>query len=480
MGNISINLSDVQGFVLSDFNSLPQSRYVMLQVTDAAAAKSFIKRVTDSITNAKTGVSGRGLNIAFTAPGLLALGLKESNMTTFVREFREGMVTPHRQRLLGDFDSSAPENWAWGGPKNEVVHVLLLVFAADANGLETYYNELNAMYTSSGFREAFKIDNHVLPGNKEHFGFRDGIAQPFIKGSGISGKESDNINAGEFLMGYKSEYNVYPDTPLLKEKQGDAALLADDAAGTGFKDMGHNGTYLVIRQLAQDVNAYWSFLNEKTKNEDGTVNTAESKKLAAKMMGRWPSGAPIVKFPDAAPADAHPDLDPETYINDNDFLYNDTDRTGMKCPFGAHTRRANPRDSFEENTKDKSILLSNRHRIIRRARLYGEPFVGSPTDHTPKAEVGMLFACINADISRQFEFIQYTWANYPKFKQLFNDPDPFIGVRENPTPGTEQVFTIPSRPANKYITGLQRFVTVKGGGYFFFPSLTTIKYFSTI
>jgi len=152
----------------------------------------------------------------------------------------------------------------------------------------------------------------------------------------------------------------------------------------------------------------------------------------------------------------------------------------MKCPFGAHIRRLNPRDSFEENTKKDSILLSNRHRIIRRARLYGEPIVSSPTEFTPNGEVGMLFSCFNADISRQFEFIQYTWANYPKFKQLVNDPDPFIGVKENPAPGTHQVFTIPSQPVNKYVTGMQRFVTVRGGAYFFFPSLTSIKYLATI
>ena len=91
-----------------------------------------------------------------------------------------------------------------------------------------------------------------------------------------------------------------------------------------------------------------------------------------------------------------------------------------------------------------------------------------------------MFTCFNADISRQYEFIQYTWANYPKFKQLYNDPDPIIGVRENPAEGTEQVFTIPGQPVSKYITGLKSFVTVKGGSYFFFPSISAIKYLATI
>ena len=95
-------------------------------------------------------------------------------------------------------------------------------------------------------------------------------------------------------------------------------------------------------------------------------------------------------------------------------------------------------------------------------------------------EVGLLFMCFNADISRQFEFVQYTWANYPKFKQLYNDPDPLIGVREIPCHGQEQNFTIQDEPVSQSITGLQRFTHVKGGAYFFFPSVTTIKYLATI
>ena len=476
----TIELSDIQGFIISELSELTYTRYLMLQVTAKQPAKAFIKDVAASITNATATVGDTGLNIAFTHPGLRALGLNDSNLNTFVREFREGMITPHRQRLLGDFDSSDPEKWQWGGPNNDEVHVLLLIFGKDKETAIAYYNSISSKLNASGLREAFHIDGQILPDNKEHFGFRDGIAQPFIKGSGLSGKESDNLNAGEFLMGYKSEYNVYPDTPVVDNPQGLAGLLTDDAAGSGKKDLGRNGTYLVLRQLQEDVKGYWTFLNEKTKNGDGSMNTKESKKLAAKMMGRWPSGAPIVKWPDEDPVETYPNENPEKFINDNEFLYNDTDKHGMKCPFGAHARRLNPRDSFEENTEKESILLSNRHRIIRRARPYGEPLIGSPTNFTPDAEVGILFACFNADISRQFEFLQYTWANYPKFKQLFNDPDPLIGVKENPEAGTEQLFTIPSHPANKYVTGMRRFVHVRGGAYFFFPSVTVIKYLATI
>ena len=476
-----IELQDVQGFIISEYSNMSYTRYLMLQVTQPGPAKAFIKDIATGITSVDLpAAANKCLNIAFTYPGLKALGLSYNNLNTFVREFREGMVTPHRQRLLGDFDSSDPQGWQWGGPKNDEVHIMLLIFGSDKGTAIAYYDDLCSKLNESGLKEVFHIDGQILPGNKEHFGFRDGIAQPFIKGSGFSGKESDNLNAGEFLMGYKSEYGVYPDTPFLSEPQGTISMLHDDAAGSGKKDLGRNGTYLVLRQLQEDVKGYWTFLNEKTKNDDGTVNVKASKKLGAKMMGRWQSGAPIVKWPDEDPVEKYPNEDPEKYINDNDFFYNDTDKHGMKCPFGAHARRLNPRDSFEENTHKESVLLSNRHRIIRRARPYGDPIVGSPTNFTPSGDVGILFGCFNADISRQFEFLQYTWANYPKFKQLFNDPDPFIGVKENPAEGMEQVFTMPDHPANKYVTGIKRFVHVKGGAYFFFPSLTVIKYLTTI
>jgi len=152
----------------------------------------------------------------------------------------------------------------------------------------------------------------------------------------------------------------------------------------------------------------------------------------------------------------------------------------LKCPLGAHFRRTNPRDSFEDSKPKEATLLSNRHRIIRRARLYGDPHLGSPTNLKPKGEVGLLFNCFNADINRQFESIQLAWANSKKIKQLYNDPDPIIGVRETPRNGKHQNFTIQSCPVNKTIDGLQRFVTVKGGAYFFFPSITSVRYISTL
>ena len=476
----TLELSDIQGYLVRGYKHMMFSRYVMLQITDPNAARSFIALQSENIMSVAGYSATTCLNIAFTAAGLRTLGLSEENVLNFTREFREGMTTPHRQRLLGDFDNNDPIKWLWGGPKNEELHLLLMVFGCDKNTAVDYYGQLKIQYEQAGFKEVFLMDGQTLPGNKEHFGFRDGISQPVIIGSGRESHGDNCIKPGEFIMGYKNEYDVYPDTPIISEKQGAHDMLPLDAAGSHQKDLGRNGTYMVMRQLQQDVTGYWMFLNDKTKNPDGSTNTNESKKLAAKMMGRWPSGAPIVKWPDHDPGETLSGKELSACIDDNDFNYQINDKDGLKCPFGSHLRRTNPRDSFEDNTSRESIKLTNRHRIIRRARLYGEPYEGSPTNFTPCGEVGLMFTCFNADISRQYEFIQYTWANYPKFKQLYNDPDPIIGVRGNPANDTEQNFTIPFEPVNKYIKGLKSFVTMKGGAYFFFPSLTAIKYLTTL
>ncbi len=466
-----LELSEIQGLLVRDYKEMPFSKYLLLKVTDAAKAKEYLKEIAGDITSVVENNGDHFFNIGFTALGLSALGLHPKNVQSFIREFREGMVTPHRQRLLGDHDNSDPQSWNWGGPNNEPIHLILMVFEQSEEKLDTSIQNLLQRFDQNGLQTVHVLIADTFPDDKEHFGFRDSISQPAIVGSGVEGLERDNIKAGEFVLGYKNEYNVHPDTPLMKEPQGNMEMLPTDPDGSDQKDLGRNGTYFVLRQLKEDVDGFWNFLNEKSKNEDGSLNAEESTKLAAKMMGRWPSGAPLVKFPDK---------DPGGLSDYNDFVYTETDKLGLRCPFGSHTRRTNPRDNFEETGPAESLKLTRKHRIMRRVRSYGEKYVGSATQHTPIDEVGILFGCFNADINRQFEFIQYTWANYPKFKQLYADPDPFIGVKENPGEGVMQQFTIPTETHNKYVDGLKSFVTVKGGAYFFFPSITSLKYLTTI
>lgn len=465
------------------------SRFSLLQVQDREKASAWIDSIVDELTHAgvvrKDELPDTCLNIAFARDGLKALGMSEANINTFSPPFKEGMVTPHRKRLLGDIDSSDPKTWLWGrpveepdakkGPEDkseyEPVEILLLTFGRDKETCLRYYESLREGFESHGLKLLRNLDGLTLKDNKEHFGFRDGIAQPIIKGSGRTGPDYNCVNPGEFILGYKNNYDVYPDSPTLEEEQGDINLLGPNPARPGFKDLGKNGSYLVIRQMQQDVDAFWTFMKERTRRADGSIDEQASIKLASQMIGRWPSGAPLSKFPDSDPGGAS---------DDNDFLYAKDDPTGAKCPFGSHLRRMNPRDNFETDSPERSLILSNRHRLIRRARLYGDPIIGSPLNHKPEGDVGIYFNCFCADISRQFEFLQYTWSNYPKIKQLYSDPDPIIGVVENPQEKQEQQFTIQGEPYNETVKNLQRFITIRGGAYFFFPSITTIRYLCSL
>jgi len=470
-----IELSEIQAYLLNDLKEMGYSRYYLLKVKDATAAKKLIASIAGSISNAAVSAQDTSLNIGFTNTGLIALGLNEVNMHSFSREFREGMVTPHRQRLLGDFDSSDPSKWQWGGPANERVDVMLLIFGKNESGVDNLFQQLK-QELDTGFHTVHILNNKPLPNDREHFGFRDGISQPVIKGSGIKPAGNNNdINPGEFLMGYENEYDIFPASPLLLDdkNQGNKESLAADVSGSSFKDLGRNGTYFVLRQLEQDVDGFWKFLKQQTNAPDTKTINEESTMLAAKMMGRWPNGAPLVTNPDN-------ENDPANKSDENNFSYYKSDPEGEKCPFGSHIRRMNPRDQFEESPPGISLKLTRRHRIIRRVRSYGEDFIGSAENHKPNGEVGLLFGCFMANISKQFEFLQYTWGNSPKFKRLYDDPDPIIGVRECPAAGVKQNFTIPQKTVNKVIPDLQSFVTVKGGAYFFFPSVSVLKFLGTL
>ena len=471
----SIELEDVQGYLVREYGNMMFSRFSLLTVKDAQRAKVWINKIADQLTDArilnKDELPERSLNIAFTNHGLTALGLSEENLETFSPPFSEGMVTPHRKRLLGDIDSSAPENWEWGGPNTPKVEIILLVFGKDKQTGLTYFEELKREFEMHGLEVMRNLDGVTLEDNKEHFGFRDGIAQPIINGTGRTGPDYNCVNAGEFILGHKNNYEVFPDSPAILEEQGNLNLLPPSPTKPDGWDIGKNGTYLIIRQMEQDVQGFWEFMNNHTRKEDGSVDSLASTKMAAKFFGRWPSGAPLSKFPEKDPGGAS---------DDNDFLYAKDDPTGSKCPFGSHLRRMNPRDTHEKDKPRKSIILSNRHRLIRRARLYGDPIIGSPTNYIPDGDVGLYFTCFSGDISRQFEFLNYTWSNYPKVKQLYSDPDPIIGVVENPEKGVVQQFTIQGEPFNKTITDLKRFVTIKGGAYFFFPSLTSVRYIASL
>jgi len=187
-------------------------------------------------------------------------------------------------------------------------------------------------------------------------------------------------------------------------------------------------------------------------------------RLAAKLIGRWPSGAPLVKYPDADPNAGTGRLNHE-----NDFGYSQLDSAGLACPIGAHIRRANPRDSLGPTPK-AALVSANRHRLLRRGRSYGERLADPLVDDGKKR--GLYFICFNGDLERQFEFVQQTWLGSPVFGGLYGETDSIIGTQ----PLGGGTMTIPREPVRQRVHGLSRFVTVRGGAYFFLPGVRALKY----
>ncbi len=219
------------------------------------------------------------------------------------------------------------------------------------------------------------------------------------------------------------------------------------------RDFGRNGSFLVIRQLHQKVDEFEDWLEA---NEDLHVGLTK-KKVAAKVVGRWrETGASIVRHPHEPSACTEPD---------NDFLFGQEDPQGERCPFGAHIRRTNPRDSQNPESSEE-LLVTNRHRILRRGRSYSDG-----------DDKGLFFMCLNADIERQFEFVQQNWMLSPTFHGLNDEVDP---IANNGITSGSSSFSIPHPTAPMTLTGLTSFITTKGGGYFFLPSRAAINFLSNL
>lgn len=462
----TLELEDVQGLVARGYGNLPAARYLILQVDDAAVARGWLRGIASQVTPGSNKPDDRSLHVAFTAEGLRALGMDEATLSTFSREFWEGMAEPHRARhVLGDRDESAPENWRWGGPGT---HVLLMLFAKDDAALDQQHADLRSGY--AGVSEIHALETFSFESTKEHFGFNDGIAQPFIEGLSRKGPPGNTIATGEFVLGYENGYGKMPNTPRAPQERDPAGALprirGED--GSVHADLGRNGSYLVFRQMSQNVRAFWQFVDKATCMTDGRSDSAARTRMAAKMVGRWPSGAPLTICPAAD--------DPEQGTRD-DFSYRATDALGDGCPIGAHIRRTNPRDALEGKPED-AVTVANRHRILRRGRPYGAPISRSMDvdeillAEEQEGEVGLHFICLNTDISRQFEFVLHTWINNPKFGGLYSDADPLMG-RHDSTQGT---FTVQAAPVRQRVTDLEKFVEVRGGGYFFLPGLRALRF----
>ena len=489
--------ADTQAIIVTGYGHLAHSTYMFLRVADGRKARAWLAGIIPEVTTARwdNGPEGRdrrpasALNLALTAEGLKALGLPETSLRTFPYEFLEGIAEGKRSQRLGDTGGSSPEHWEIGGPtmdesgeldQTRVIHMLLIVQAQTKDEVDALCQAHRARWASDGaVQEIAPAQEGYLPADgKEHFGFRDSIAQPEIEGSPKKPAPGQaRLRAGEFVLGYPNEYGKLPSTPTVPAaadthdnlREAEHASAGESSDGPMEKDLGRNGTYLVFRKLEQDVAGFRRYLTENS------ADPAQRELLGAKLVGRWPSGAPLTLAPDRDDprlADAP---------QNNNFGYADMDLDGYGCPAGAHIRRANPRDSLGSDPQ-ASMRGVSRHRILRRGALYGDPLPDGVLEDDGKSR-GILFFCINTDISRQFEFVQQMWIDNPKFAGLYSDRDPLIGSNRDasiPEGRGPWRVTIPQQPVRRRLADLPRFVSVKGGAYFFLPSISALCFLAGV
>ncbi|HEU4611467.1 MAG TPA: Dyp-type peroxidase [Kofleriaceae bacterium] len=440
------DLADIQGLVYSGWGEHPFAAYLFATLHDRELSRAWLAQLLPHVSPASTGKTAPGdrLNIALSPAGLAKLGVPESVLAALPQEAKNGMAS--RARILGD---DKPTDWELG-TDNEL-DVLVMIFARDENRRAELVAEHTERLRAAGANVREPELSHPL-GGKEHFGFADGVSQPFLAGRYDAPRHHDAaIATGEILLGYPNAYDKLPASPRWSD---------DD-------DFGKNGTYLVFRKLHQHVADFWGYLARQAGQlaPDPSAAVALTELLGAKLVGRWKSGASLVLAPDRDdPRYATPE-------RINAFRYLDKDPHGERCPISSHVRRANPRDARGGDAK-ASLKVSSRHRILRRGRSYGHPLADADAlaGRDDGVARGLYFISLQASIARGFEFIQQTWLSNPGFNGLFSEPDPVMGNGD----GTAEV-SIPDSPLRLRLQDVPSVVTVKGGGYFFLPALAALR-----
>src|SRR5262249_51854225 len=402
-----LEFDDIQHILLTRAPALT-GRYEFLSFRNRLGGRAWLAAILDKVQSAadvRRSVQNvnRWVTVAFTWNGLRALGLDEDSLATFPEEFRQGMVA--RSEMLGDTGANHPDNWV-GGLAGPDLHAIAILFARDdAERLRCKGEHERLIAKCDGVEVLSHLDLHATPPfdyAHDHFGYRDRLSQPVIEGSGEEPTpgSGDALKAGEFILGYPDEEGVVASNPQ-------PAILC------------RNGSYMAYRRLEEHVGAFRDFLREHGETPD------QQEWVAAKLMGRWRSGAPLALAPDKD--DPALGADPQ---RNNAFNYKEGDKHGYAVPLGSHIRRLNPRDTAAN---------INRRRMIRRGATYGPPL----PDDAPEdgIERGIAAFVICASLIRQFEFAENVWINDRNFHELENERDPFVGNQDG-----SLEYKIPKRP----------------------------------
>jgi Dyp-type peroxidase family len=433
----ALDLGDIQSGALYERPSPYVGTYLLLSIRDRQDGRALVRRLLRVVNPATAGgESGTtSVTVAFTYHGLEALGVPQQSLDSFAPEFRQGMAA--RAPILGDVGESAPELWEHPLGSSDV-HVAIAVLSSSEEELRTVAEKARRAHAElPGIELLWRQDCYQLATGRTSFGFKDGIGQPSIEGSGRPSTNTRErpLKAGEIILGYPDETGELPPMPTPEV-------------------LGRNGTYVVFRKLHTRVAAYRTYLRARA------ATRAEEDLLGAKMVGRWQSGAPLAVSPDVD--DPELGMDPK---RNNDFGFGDDPR-GFKCPAGAHARRANPRDALDhEGSVDVRL-----HRMIRRGTSYG-PMLPDGVTEDDGIDRGIIFVFAGAHIRRQFEFVKTQWLNDGIFIGAPSEDDPLVGPRHDPSS-----FTIPQHPIRRRLPELPPFVVTRGGEYCFTPSLSALRW----
>jgi len=290
-----LELKDIQGIIGSGYGHLPHAAFLFFQIRNDGAGGDWVRRVLPHITSAapwSTDQNGRkqkpstARNVAFSYKGLEALHLPQKTQETFPLEF--ALDVAMRSAILGDTGESAPANWQIGGPSNEQIHGMLLMYADSHDRLQTVIASQrdHLEHFRGGIVEISLEHGYREEDKKEHFGFHDGISQPSIDGLRAAADSQPAVPPGEFLLGYLNQYGLYAEGPAVPDGDDPHNFLPPfpDRALPGYKDFGRNGSYLVYRKLRQDVAGFWRFIEMSTNGKPEIILL-----MASKFVGRWPN-----------------------------------------------------------------------------------------------------------------------------------------------------------------------------------------------
>jgi len=437
----TLEFDDIQAPVLHPRPTRYAGIVILGRIDDRHDGRELLRRLIPFVPSAAsppTPDRAAWAALALSFQGLKALGVPADSLASFPPEFQQGMAA--RAAELRDTGESAPERWEQplGHPN---VHLVIYALAPDAARLEAVLaGARNALRDVPGVAPIWQQNTYMLPNERTSFGFKDGISHPDIEGSGIppTNPHEAHFKAGEFILGYPNE-------------SGDLLPMPQPEV------LGRNGSYVVFRKLQTRVAAFRQYVRAHARSRD------EEELLAAKFVGRWPSGAPLV----LAWERDDPELGADPRRN-NAFLYEaNDDARGLKCPLGAHARRTYPRDS-------KIIGVARMHRIIRRSSSYG-PMLPEGVLEDDGADRGILFFCLQANLVRGFEFVKTQWIDEGTFFGTPDEMDPLVG----PHDGSGR-FTIPQQPIRRRLPELPRLVVNRGGEYCFMPGLRALRWLADL